>query len=44
MEMNLMKEENKVLKEAIEQTTKNYHDLRKKIALIQQNNYNKKVI
>ncbi|PSS02849.1 WRKY transcription factor 9 [Actinidia chinensis var. chinensis] len=41
MEMNRMKEENKVLRKAIEQTTKNYHDLQMKIALIQQNNHNK---
>ncbi|GFY89320.1 WRKY DNA-binding protein 9 [Actinidia rufa] len=42
MEMNLMKEENKVLRKAIEQTMKNYHDLQMKIALVQQNNHKKK--
>ncbi|KAL6964345.1 WRKY Transcription Factor [Sarracenia purpurea var. burkii] len=38
MEMNRMKEENKMLRKAVEQTMKNYYDLQMKISVIQQNN------
>ncbi|KAL7205887.1 hypothetical protein ACSBR2_018743 [Camellia fascicularis] len=41
MEMNRMKEENKVLRKAVDQTVKNYYDLQMKFAVIQQNNQNK---
>ncbi|XAR53110.1 hypothetical protein NMG60_11021519 [Bertholletia excelsa] len=37
VEMNRMKEENKVLRKAIEQAMKNFHDLRMKFAVVQQN-------
>nr|XP_016490862.1 PREDICTED: probable WRKY transcription factor 9 isoform X2 [Nicotiana tabacum] len=37
-EMNMMKEENKVLREAVEQTMKDYYDLQKKFSNTQQNN------
>ncbi|CAK9318085.1 unnamed protein product [Citrullus colocynthis] len=38
MEMDRMKEENKVLRKAVEQTMKDYYDLEMKIGIIQQNN------
>nr|WGV38225.1 WRKY [Loropetalum chinense var. rubrum] len=41
MEMKRMKEENKVLRQVVEQTMKNYYDLQTKFAIIQQNNQNK---
>ncbi|XP_058191844.1 probable WRKY transcription factor 9 isoform X1 [Rhododendron vialii] len=41
MEMNKMKEENKMLREAVDQAMKNYYDLQMKIAVIQQNNKKK---
>ncbi|CAL5377806.1 unnamed protein product [Camellia sinensis] len=41
MEMNRMKEENKVLRKAVDQTMKNYYNLQMKFAVIQQNNQNK---
>lgn len=34
----MMKEENKVLREAVEQTMKDYYDLQKKFSNTQQNN------
>ena len=43
MEMNRMKEENKMLRKEVEQTMKDYYDLEMKIAIIQQNNLQKKV-
>ncbi|KAL3620888.1 WRKY transcription factor [Castilleja foliolosa] len=39
MKMNQIKEENKILRTAVEQTMKNYSDLQAKISIIQQNNY-----
>ncbi|XP_043705143.1 probable WRKY transcription factor 9 [Telopea speciosissima] len=42
MEMNRMKEENKVLRKVVEQTMKDYYDLQMKFAVIQQNNDPKK--
>ena len=36
-----MKEENKVLRQVVEQTMKEYHDLQMKFALIKQNKQNK---
>ncbi|XP_022942007.1 probable WRKY transcription factor 9 [Cucurbita moschata] len=42
MEMNRMKEENKMLRKEVEQTMKDYYDLEMKIAIIQQNNLQKK--
>ncbi|GLT96907.1 hypothetical protein SLE2022_144980 [Rubroshorea leprosula] len=44
MEINCMKEENKALRRVVEQTMKNFHDLQMKLAVIQQNNYQKKDI
>ncbi|GMY39145.1 putative WRKY transcription factor 9 [Fagus crenata] len=41
MEMNRMKEENKVLRKVVEQTMKDYCDLQMKFAAIQQNNHKK---
>ena len=41
MEMNRMKEENKVLRRVVEQTMKEYCDLQIKFADVQQNNQNK---
>ncbi|KAL6329711.1 hypothetical protein AAG906_035359 [Vitis piasezkii] len=41
MEMNRMKEENKVLRKVVEETMKDYRDLQMKFALIQQNKQNK---
>ncbi|KAJ9174585.1 hypothetical protein P3X46_013220 [Hevea brasiliensis] len=38
MQMNRMKEENKVLRRVVEQTMKDYYDLQMKFAVIQQNN------
>ncbi|XP_059311244.1 probable WRKY transcription factor 9 [Lycium ferocissimum] len=38
MEMNRMKEENKVLRKAVEQTMKDYYDLQAKFEIIHQNN------
>ncbi|KAK4438260.1 putative WRKY transcription factor 9 [Sesamum alatum] len=40
MRMNQMKEENKMLRCAVEQTIKDYTHLQAKISIIQQNNYN----
>ncbi|CAI9103920.1 OLC1v1002515C1 [Oldenlandia corymbosa var. corymbosa] len=42
MEMDRMKEENKTLRMAVEQTMKDYHDLQLKFALVQQNVYHHK--
>ncbi|KAJ8529836.1 hypothetical protein K7X08_036671 [Anisodus acutangulus] len=39
MEMNRMKEENKVLRKAVEQTMKDYYDLQAKFSNIYHNNY-----
>ncbi|OAY39907.1 probable WRKY transcription factor 9 [Manihot esculenta] len=39
MEMNRMKEENKVLRRVVEKTMKDYHDLQMKFAVIQQNTH-----
>lgn len=44
MEMNRMKEENKVLRKVVEQTMKEYYDLQMKFAAIQQDNQKKVVI
>ncbi|KAK4384186.1 putative WRKY transcription factor 9 [Sesamum angolense] len=45
MRMNQMKEENKILRGAVEQTMKDYTDLQAKISIIQQNScHNKKVV
>ncbi|KAI3448303.1 hypothetical protein Pfo_004968 [Paulownia fortunei] len=41
MRMNRMKEENKILKNAVEQTMKDYSDLQTKFAMIQQNSQRK---
>ncbi|KAF5444120.1 hypothetical protein F2P56_036622 [Juglans regia] len=41
-EMNRMKEENKVLRNTVEQTLKDYNDLQTKLARIQQNNQDMK--
>lgn len=43
MEMNRMKEENKVLRKVVEQTMKEYYDLQMKFAAIQQDNQRKVV-
>ena len=43
MEMNRMKEENKVLRKVVEQTMKEYYDLKMKFAAIQQDNQRKVV-
>lgn len=40
MQMNRMKEENKVLRRVVEQTMKDYYDLQMKFAVIQQNTHN----
>ncbi|XP_010246360.1 PREDICTED: probable WRKY transcription factor 9 [Nelumbo nucifera] len=37
IEMNRMKEENKLLRKVVEQTMKDYHDLQTKLAIIQEN-------
>ncbi|XVF00741.1 hypothetical protein REPUB_Repub04eG0027500 [Reevesia pubescens] len=42
MEMNRMKEENKVLREVVEKTMQDYYDLQMKFAVIQQQNNQKK--
>ncbi|XP_022984384.1 probable WRKY transcription factor 9 [Cucurbita maxima] len=42
MEMDRMKEENKALRRAVEQTMKDYYDLETKIGIIQQNNLTNK--
>jgi FtsZ-binding cell division protein ZapB len=44
MEINRMKEENKVLRRTVEKTMKDYHDLRMRFASFQQNMDQKKVI
>ncbi|XP_041011627.1 probable WRKY transcription factor 9 [Juglans microcarpa x Juglans regia] len=41
MEMNRVKEENKVLRNVVEQTMKDYYDLQMKFATVQQNNQKK---
>ncbi|KAA8536517.1 hypothetical protein F0562_028995 [Nyssa sinensis] len=41
MEMNRVKEENKVLRKVVEQTMKDYYDLQMKFAVIQQNSQKK---
>ncbi|XP_016432911.1 WRKY transcription factor 72A-like [Nicotiana tabacum] len=41
MEMNKMKEENKFLRKAVEQTMKDYYDLQAKFTTIHQNNHEK---
>lgn len=41
MEMNRMKEENKVLRDEVEQTMKDYYELQMKFATVQQNNQKK---
>ncbi|XP_010277690.1 PREDICTED: probable WRKY transcription factor 9 [Nelumbo nucifera] len=41
MEMDRMKEENKLLRKVVEQTTKDYYDLQTKLAVIQQNDAKK---
>jgi FtsZ-binding cell division protein ZapB len=41
MEMNRMKEENRVLRKVVEQTMKDYHDLQMKLSTIHQNNQEK---
>ncbi|XVE67333.1 hypothetical protein DITRI_Ditri08aG0152100 [Diplodiscus trichospermus] len=41
MEMNRMKEENKVLRKVVEKTMQDYCDLQMKLAVIQQNNHKK---
>ncbi|XWS62552.1 hypothetical protein CRYUN_Cryun06bG0021000 [Craigia yunnanensis] len=41
MEMNRMKEENKVLRKVVEKTMQDYYDLQMKFAVIQQNNQKK---
>lgn len=39
-----MKEENKVLRQVVEQTMKDYHDLQMKFSFIKQNKQNNKVL
>ncbi|KAJ1399161.1 WRKY domain [Sesbania bispinosa] len=41
MEMESMKEENKVLRKVVEQTMKDYYDLQRKFSIIQENNKRK---
>jgi len=41
MEMESMKEENKVLRKVVEQTMKDYYDLQMKFSAIQENNKRK---
>jgi FtsZ-binding cell division protein ZapB len=43
MEMESMKEENKVLRKVVEQTMKDYYDLQTKFSVIQENNNKRKV-
>jgi hypothetical protein len=43
MEMESMKEENKVLRKVVEQTMKDYYDLQTKFSVIQENNIKRKV-
>lgn len=44
MEMENMKEENKVLRKVVEQTMKDYYDLQTKFSVIQENNNNERKV
>lgn len=44
MEMESMKEENKVLRKVVEQTMKDYYDLQTKFSVIQENNKRKVIL